>query len=234
MTPQKNTAAALEAPYPLGVAGNAKRAGWNAFFAGKARDACPFPGDRRDLRLGYREGWDDAQARSLQDGATPDDGPLGPHAAGSLGQQTPSPGWREAAARIIDRKAYDSGEQIDHRWQRKQEALAKADQIASLHAPGGWREIESAKPDPIYDALWELCSALANEGSPKTPRAAAAWEAGRKACLERYNADRIALQGPAPVDVRLAGDEGSSRYQPSGVGPSACAGPDNQHSDGEG
>ncbi len=40
---------------------NAEREGWLAFYAGRSRDACPFPGSRRDLWNDYRGGWDSAE-----------------------------------------------------------------------------------------------------------------------------------------------------------------------------
>ena len=62
-----------------------------------------------------------------------------------------------------------------------------ADRLAALsRAP----EVE----DPVYDALWELVSALANEGIPKTPRSKEAFRVGREACLDRLHQD----EGRAP------------------------------------
>lgn len=68
------------------------------------------------------------------------------------------------------------------------------------------KDVEPAglKLDPIYDALWELCAALANEGPPKTPRAHTAWEVGRSACLERLKADEA--EPVALAHVRLEDD----------------------------
>lgn len=51
-------------PFPIGPATNCKRRGWEAFFSGASRDACPFPPSRRDLKAGYEEGWDAAQGRA--------------------------------------------------------------------------------------------------------------------------------------------------------------------------
>lgn len=47
-------------PFPIGPASNCKRVGWDAFFQGRARNSCPFPPGRRDLKAGYEEGWDAA------------------------------------------------------------------------------------------------------------------------------------------------------------------------------
>lgn len=46
---------------PIG-ASNAKRRGWDGYFTGEARSACPFPSARMDLLLAYEEGWDAAEA----------------------------------------------------------------------------------------------------------------------------------------------------------------------------
>lgn len=54
-----------EPPWPIGADHNAKRAGWEAFFAGKPREPCPFPSARRDLLLGYRQGWDEASGAPI-------------------------------------------------------------------------------------------------------------------------------------------------------------------------
>jgi len=51
-----------EPPWPVGTTTNCKRVGWRAFFEGEARDRCPFPPDRRDLKAGFEEGWDGAKA----------------------------------------------------------------------------------------------------------------------------------------------------------------------------
>lgn len=51
-----------EAPWPSGAAdgNNAKREGWKAFFAGRARGDCPFPPARTDLWRDFQAGWDAA------------------------------------------------------------------------------------------------------------------------------------------------------------------------------
>lgn len=49
-------------PWPAGFPNNSKRAGWEAYFEGRAREACPFPLARPDLQVGYRDGWDAAKA----------------------------------------------------------------------------------------------------------------------------------------------------------------------------
>lgn len=54
--------ASPEPPWPIGNATNCKRKGWTSFFDGKDREACPYPLGRRDLQIGYRVGWDAAQA----------------------------------------------------------------------------------------------------------------------------------------------------------------------------
>lgn len=54
---------APEPPWPIGAATNCKRVGWQAYFAGRGREDCPFPSGRRDLQAGYREGWDAADRR---------------------------------------------------------------------------------------------------------------------------------------------------------------------------
>lgn len=51
-------------PYPIGPLTNCKRAGWDAYFAGRGRENCPFPLGRADLQAGYREGWDTAALQS--------------------------------------------------------------------------------------------------------------------------------------------------------------------------
>lgn len=50
-------------PWPSGSDTNCKREGWRAYFAGRGREACPFPPGRADLQRGYREGWDAAAAQ---------------------------------------------------------------------------------------------------------------------------------------------------------------------------
>ena len=49
-------------PWPPGATTNAKREGWNGYFAGVGRHQVYFPADRLDLRKDYEEGWDAAKA----------------------------------------------------------------------------------------------------------------------------------------------------------------------------
>jgi ribosome modulation factor len=51
-------------PYPIGTRNNGWQVGWRAHLEGRARDACPFPRDRRDLRALFEEGWDAAAVAS--------------------------------------------------------------------------------------------------------------------------------------------------------------------------
>ena len=66
-SPECAAVVAPPAPFPVGARTNSKRAGWEDYFAGKARDACPFPPARSDLQAGYREGWDAASAHHCQE-----------------------------------------------------------------------------------------------------------------------------------------------------------------------
>ncbi len=63
-------------PWPPSANHNSQRAGWEFYFAGKAREDCPFPRDRRDLKDGYESGWDAAKA------FVQDTGPLEPATGG--------------------------------------------------------------------------------------------------------------------------------------------------------
>lgn len=53
-------------PWPVSAASNSKREGWRSFYAGVAREDCPYPRGRADLQRGFREGWDAALAASQE------------------------------------------------------------------------------------------------------------------------------------------------------------------------
>lgn len=68
-----------------------------------------------------------------------------------------------------------------------------------------WSPAPAAEPvaDPVFVAAWELVASLANEGTPKTPRAKAAFDAAREACLTRLHTPQ------QPVEISRAIDLGA-------------------------
>ncbi len=81
---------------------------------------------------------------------------------------------------------------------------------AVFHGPGGWEACErdaitawNARPrtegrgegeqvasdKALFDALWELVAAMANEGIPQTPRTKAAFKVAHQAALDRLRKD---------------------------------------------
>lgn len=126
-----------EPPWPIGAAdnANAKRAGWNAYFDGKRREASPFPRDRRDLHAAFEAGWDAAATKAH------------PEARPRVDESVPLPG-RRALDEVVtlhftedDAKAWGfSDEEI---------AMAKRGEVIR----GGRRKPDPERFERILDAV---------------------------------------------------------------------------------